>query len=130
MRASEMYFNLSRAWFLNKLPIICEQTVADTSKPLQVAPTAATARSGTAMRATICRYISVMHGYTWPMHGRQGKSAAGVHGEPQCIPYSSSREGADAEARILFRIGVKGPSSAVLPRRDSAAWVAQHIIAQ
>ena len=39
------------------------------------------------------------------------------------------REGADAEARILFRIGVRGPGSVLLPRRDSAVWTRQHIIA-
>lgn len=38
------------------------------------------------------------------------------------------RQGASSEARILFRIGVKGPCSVSLPRRDSGTWVAQHII--
>ena len=36
--------------------------------------------------------------------------------------------GADAKAEILFRIGVKGPCSVLLSRRESASWVQQHII--
>lgn len=57
------------------------------------------------------------------------KSREQAHQSRAIVGQREHREGADAEARILFRIGVKGPGSVLLPRRDSAAWVAQHIIA-
>ena len=39
-----------------------------------------------------------------------------------------SAAGASEEVRLLLRIGVKGPASVVLPRRDDPAWVAENII--